>query len=174
MPVQQQSSSGYNIYTIFAKRVSLYVLENRIYIYIEPERQLITRGWAQFRGRGGQQQPPTSQTRGVRCISLGAGAPLHGIRMFTGARTKLASAHLKHIAYAYGLGCLLHAQTTSTCSTAAVFHYRHRSAADSTNARLVRRPIHLYEQARGLQIHPSVLPVCLVLCALTARRVSIP
>jgi hypothetical protein len=61
---------------------------------------------------------------------------------------ELAFAHLQHIAYAYGL-------TSSRLNhehgpPAAVFHRRDRSAADSKNARLVRRPIHLWEQARGL------------------------
>jgi hypothetical protein len=65
--------------------------------------------------------------------------PPHGIRVFTGARFRALEE----------AGCILRAQTTSTCSTATAFHFRHRSAADSKNARLVRRLIYLHEQAHG-------------------------
>jgi hypothetical protein len=53
---------------------------------------------------------------------------------------------------------------------AAAFYCRNRSAADSKNVRLVRRLIHFCEQARGF-VNPP--PVCLLLRAVAARRVSI-
>jgi hypothetical protein len=54
--------------------------------------------------------------------------------LFTGARFRALAAH--HVC----IRAVFFTPTTNTCSTATVFHYRHRSAADSTNAWAVSTP----------------------------------